>query len=72
MNTSVTINLPEKLTILIKEAMQDEGLSESELIGKALDDYLFIRKFRKLRARMVGKTEANYSDEDIFALENTH
>ena len=72
MNTSVTINLPEKLTILIKEAMQDEGLSESELIGKALDDYLFIRKFRKLRARMVSKAESDYSDEDIFALENTH
>lgn len=67
MNSTITINLPEKVNLALQEATQEEGLSEAELIGKALEDYLYIRKFRKVRERMMQTTQTTYTDEEIFA-----
>ena len=66
MNAIITLNLPEKINFALREAIQEEGVSEAELIGKALEDYLYIRKFRKVRERMLNKSETNYTDEEIF------
>lgn len=66
MNATITLNLPEKINFALREATQEEGLSEAELIGKALEDYLYIRKFRKVRERMMSKAQSTYTDEEIF------
>jgi hypothetical protein len=66
MNATITLNLPEKINFALREATQEEGLSEAELIGKALEDYLYIRKFRKVRERMISKSQASFTDEEIF------
>ncbi len=67
MNATITINLPEKINSALQEATQEEGLTEAELIGKALEDYLYIRKFRKVRERMIQTSQSTFTDEEIFA-----
>lgn len=68
MKTSVTIDLPEKVESALKEATREEGLSRKELVRKALADYLFVRKFRLLRERMMAESRKSYTDQDIFDL----
>ena len=64
----VTIDLPEEVESALEEATREEGLSPTELINKALADYLFIRKFKLLRERMMAESQAPYTDQDIFDL----
>jgi hypothetical protein len=41
-------------------------VSQDELVGKALKDYLFIRRFRNLREQMTAQSEKAYTDQDVF------
>jgi Ribbon-helix-helix protein, copG family len=68
MKGSVTIDLPEEVESALEEATREEGLSQTELVKKALADYLFIRKFKLLRERMMVESQEAYSDQDIFDL----
>ena len=68
MKGTITINLPDEVESALEEATREEGLSTNELIKKALADYLFVRKFRLLRERMMSKSEKPYTDEDVFDL----
>ena len=68
MNTTITIKLPEKTKTALEEAVREEGVSPDKFVVTALDDYLFIRRFRNLRERMLAETEKNYTDEEIFDL----
>ena len=68
MKGTVTIDLPEEVESALEEATREEGLSPTELINKALADYLFIRKFKLLRERMMAESQAPYTDQDIFDL----
>ena len=68
MKGTVTIDLPEEVESALEEATREEGLSPTELINKALADYLFIRKFKLLRERMMAESKEPYSDQDIFDL----
>jgi len=47
---------------------QAEGLSTDSLISKAVEDFLFIHRFRNLRDRLIQKAEESYTDEDIFEM----
>jgi hypothetical protein len=55
MSQSITINLPDDTRDALNSAATEEGLSESALIEKAVSDYLFIRRFRNLRDRMMSQ-----------------
>ena len=68
MKGTITINLPDEVESALEEATREEGLSTNELIKKALADYLFVRKFRLLRERMMSKSEKPYTDEEVFDL----
>ncbi|HXG66620.1 MAG TPA: CopG family transcriptional regulator [Blastocatellia bacterium] len=68
MNEAITVTLPEEIRLALQEATHEEKLSESELIEKALSDYLFVRKFRILRERMMKTAQKEYTDQDIFDL----
>ena len=67
MSQTITISLPDDTRSALDDAATEDGLSESALIEKALSDYLFIRRFRSLRERMMseGKT---LTDQDVFDL----
>ncbi|MCL4550294.1 MAG: ribbon-helix-helix domain-containing protein [Bacteroidetes bacterium] len=64
----IEINLPSKLNEELELVTAEEGLSKSELVKKAIEDYLFIRKFRTIRKKMIPKAKGRgfKSDEDIF------
>jgi metal-responsive CopG/Arc/MetJ family transcriptional regulator len=68
MRQTVSISLPDELKGQLDEAAQEEGLSRSDVVRQALSDYLFIRRFRRLRARMVSRAQVQgvFSDEDVF------
>lgn len=68
MDQMVEINIPSKLNEELELVTAEEGLSKSELVKKAIEDYLFIRKFRTIRKKMTPKAKNRgfKSDEDIF------
>jgi predicted transcriptional regulator len=67
MSQTITISLPDDTKDALNSAASEEGLSESALIEKAVLDYLFIRRFRSLRERMISQ-DKNLTDQDVFNL----
>ncbi len=67
MSQTITISLPDDTRNALDDAANEEGLSESALIEKALSDYLFIRQFRSLRDRMMSQRK-DLADQDVFDL----
>jgi predicted transcriptional regulator len=67
MNATITIELPEKTKAAL-DKLRDDGDTPNKFIVKALEDYIFIRRFRNLRERMTAEAEKNYNDEEIFDL----
>jgi predicted transcriptional regulator len=67
MSQPITINLPDDTRKALDAAANEEGLSESALIEKALSDYLFVRRFRSLRERMMSQGK-DLTDQDVFHL----
>lgn len=70
MNQRIEVNLPGKLNKELELITAEEGLTKSELVKKAIEDYLLVRKFRTLRKKLTSKAkEQGYkSDDDIFAV----
>ncbi len=66
MSQTVTINLPDNTKAALDDAVRKEGLSQDALIEKALNDYLFLRRFRTLRERMLSARSESYKDQDVF------
>ncbi|MFY9622265.1 MAG: CopG family transcriptional regulator [Pyrinomonadaceae bacterium] len=67
MSQTITIKLPEATQNALDNAAVEEGLSQSALVEKAVADYLFIRRFRTLRERLMAEPK-NLTDEDVFNL----
>lgn len=67
MSQTIKIDLPDDTKNALKDAASEEGLSESALVEKAVADYLFIRRFRNLRERLMSQGET-FSDQDVFDL----
>lgn len=68
MRKTVSVSLPDELKGELDEVAEEEGLSRSDVVRQALSDYLFVRKFRVLRARMMSQAQAQgvFTDEDVF------
>lgn len=68
MRESISISLPESVKAELDRFTQAEGISRSDLIRQALQEYLLIRKFRSLRSRMMLQAQGQgiYTDEDVF------
>jgi predicted transcriptional regulator len=67
MSQTITINLPDDTRSALDDAAVEEGLSDSALVEKAVSDYLFVRRFRSLRERMMSQGK-NFTDQDVFDL----
>ena len=65
MNQMITISLPDETRTALDDAANEEGLSENALVEKALSDYLFIRRFRNLRQRLMSQGK-DLTDQDVF------
>lgn len=72
MSVSIVLDLSDEIRSALDEATRDEGLSANELIGRELKNYLFVRRFRQLRAEtlehMRATGQGDLSDEDVFRL----
>lgn len=68
MRKTITISLPEEVRTELDEASRDEGVSRSDIVRESLRDYLFVRRFRRLRQSMVAKASRRgvFTDEDVF------
>jgi predicted transcriptional regulator len=68
MKENVTVSLPEKINSDLKRIAKEEGLTKSQIVKNALQDYIFIKKFRALRSKMMAKAQAQgvFTDEDVF------
>jgi predicted transcriptional regulator len=69
MSQTITINLPDDTRNALDDAAVEEGLSRGALIEKAVSDYLFIRRFRSLRERLVSQGK-DLTDQNVFNLES--
>ncbi len=67
MSQMITISLPDETRSALDDAANEEGLSENALVEKALSDYLFIRRFRNLRERLMSQGK-DLTDQDVFDL----
>ncbi|PYS24038.1 MAG: hypothetical protein DMF72_06930 [Acidobacteria bacterium] len=65
MSQTITINLPDDTKSALNDAANEDGLSESALVEKAVADYLFIRRFRSLRERLMSQGK-DLTDQDVF------
>jgi len=68
MKENVTVSLPETISSDLKRIAKEEGLTKSQIVRNALQDYIFIKKFRALRNKLVAKAQAQgvFTDEDVF------
>jgi metal-responsive CopG/Arc/MetJ family transcriptional regulator len=66
LSQTIVVDLPEEIKAALDDAAREEGLSQDELVRKALKDYLFIRRFRSLREWMTAQSQKAYTDQDVF------
>ena len=68
MDQPISVSLPDDVATALDQATRDEGISSSELIGKAVRQYIFLRKYRLLRDRLASEARAQgiVSDQDVF------
>ena len=64
----ITVYLDPDVRTALDDASRQEGISAGELIGRAVKDHLFSRKFRSLRERLEAKARSQgvVTDQDVF------
>ena len=68
MQETIAITLPAEIRLALDEVTRKEDLLPSELIEEAIEEYLFFRRFRLLRERMIPQAQRQgiYTDQDTF------
>ena len=66
MDEILTITVTPEIKATLDNITETEGTPLEKLVQDALEDYLFIRKFRALRSHMLQKAQTTYRDEEIF------
>ena len=64
----MTISLPRAIRREVDRIAKEEGISRSDVLRQSLEDFLFVRRFRQLRQRMMAGAQAQgiFTDEDVF------
>jgi hypothetical protein len=68
MQETITLTLPKDIRSELDDLTRREGISPNDLIFEAIKMYLFLRRFRLLRERMIPKAQAQgiFTDQDVF------
>jgi hypothetical protein len=68
MRENIVVNLPQKIRLALDEITSEEGVSIDDLVCEAVTEYLFFRRLRLLRERMIAKAQLKgiYKDQDVF------
>jgi metal-responsive CopG/Arc/MetJ family transcriptional regulator len=70
MQEVITLSLPADIKASLEARSQIESISSTELIERAIREYLLVHRFRSLREKMlaIADQQGGYSDEDIFEM----
>ena len=68
MRETVTISLPRAIRRELDRIAKETGVSRSDVLRQSFEDFLFVRRFRQLRQRMMAAAQAQgiFTDEDVF------
>ena len=68
MQEQLTVSVPTEIKVALEELTRSAGASSDELVGEAIKQYLFVRRFRTLRERMApnARTQGIVTDQDVF------
>ena len=68
MRESISISLPQPIKADLDRFSQGRGISRSEAVREAVEQYLFVERFRALRAQLMpyGEAQGIFTDEDVF------
>ena len=68
MPENITIRIPKKLRKQLEYACTEEKVGVSDLVRESLSRYLAVKRFRKLRDKILPFAEARgiLTDEDVF------
>ena len=68
MRETVTISLPQAVRRELDRIAKEDGVSRSDVLRQSFEEFLFVRRFRRLRQRMMATAQAQgiYTDEDVF------
>jgi hypothetical protein len=68
MQEPITVYLDADVKTALDDTSRREGISTSELVGRAVKNDLFSRKFRSLRERLAANTQSHgiVTDQDVF------
>ena len=68
MRKGIIVNLPQKIRSALDEMTNEEEISINDLVCEAVTEYLFFRRLRLLRERMIAKARSKgiYTDQDVF------
>ena len=68
MQEQITVLVPSELKVALEQLTRSAGASSDELVGEAIKQYLFVRRFRTLRERMAPTARAQgiVTDQDVF------
>jgi metal-responsive CopG/Arc/MetJ family transcriptional regulator len=68
MRKTITISIPSDIQKRLDESVRRLGVSRSDVVRESLRDYLFVEKFRDLRAKMTARVKARgvFTDQDVF------
>lgn len=64
----MTLHLPDELETEIEAAAEANGISRDAYVNQALAEYMFLKRFRSLRERLLAASPREYTDEEIFEL----
>ena len=65
---SITVTLSADVKQAVEELSKKEGVSLDEIVGRAVNQHVFLRQFRSLRERMAAKAKNQgiVTDQDVF------
>ena len=68
MRSTITISLPQQMRSELDGLSRSDGVSRSDIVRECLRDYMFIRRFRSTRKRLVEKAaqQGIFTDQDVF------
>lgn len=68
MRNTITISIPKEVKRQLDEVIREEGVSRSDVIRESLRDYLWAKRFRSLRRKLMKKAQTRgiYTDQDVF------
>ena len=68
MRRRISISLPERMKAALDQLSEAGGVTRSDVVRDALHEYIFARRLRRLRSRLMPFAEAQgvYTDEDVF------